>query len=158
VVAVAGPLGHSAAGLALLEAGHREPAALVAAHLRPAPPYDAGPEAARLGATALMDVSDGLLADLGHIARASGVAIDVHPAALDPTPLIPAAEVLGTDLTQAPLEWMLTGGEDHSLVAAFPAGPPLPPRWRVVGEVRAGHGVLVDGHPHAGPGGWEHFP
>jgi len=93
VVAVAGPLGHSAAGLALLEAGHREPAALVAAHLRPAPPYDAGPEAARLGATALMDVSDGLLADLGHIARASGVAIDVHPAALDPTPLLPAAEL-----------------------------------------------------------------
>jgi thiamine-monophosphate kinase len=168
VVAVAGPLGHSAAGLALLAAGHRElallaaghrePAALVAAHLRPAPPYDAGPEAARLGATALMDVSDGLLADLGHIARASGVAIDVHPAALDPTPLIPAAEVLGTSLTQAPLEWMLTGGEDHSLVAAFPAGTTLPPRWRVVGEVRAGQGVLVDGHPHAGPGGWQHFP
>ena len=206
VLAVAGPLGHSAAGLALLAAGyrepallaagHREPAALVAAHLRPAPPYEAGPEAARLGATALMDVSDGLLADLGHIARASGVAIDVHPAALDPTPLIPAAELLGSSLpptpptpptpqatptpptpqapqapqasptppTQTPpasqtaLEWMLTGGEDHSLVAAFPAGTTLPPRWRVVGEVRAGHGVLVDGHPHAGPGGWEHFP
>jgi thiamine-monophosphate kinase len=222
VLAVAGPLGHSAAGLALLEAGHREPAllaagqrepaALVAAHLRPAPPYDAGPEAARLGATALMDVSDGLLADLGHIARASGVAIDVHPAALNPTPLIPAAELLAPGApptqqtpstqqtppttqtlpttqppsappttqppsapssppttqtppappsppaSQAALEWMLTGGEDHSLVAAFPAGTTLPPRWRVVGEVRAGHGVLVDGHPHAGPGGWEHFP
>jgi thiamine-monophosphate kinase len=167
VVAVAGPLGHSAAGLALLAAGHREPAALVAAHLRPAPPYDAGPEAARLGATALMDVSDGLLADLGHIARASGVAIDVHPAALDPTPLLPAAEVLAiggrpapqaASAPQAALEWMLTGGEDHSLVAAFPAGTTLPPRWRVIGEVRAGHGVLVDGHPHGGPGGWEHFP
>jgi thiamine-monophosphate kinase len=201
VLAVAGPLGHSAAGLALLAAGyrepallaagHREPAALVAAHLRPAPPYEAGPEAARLGATALMDVSDGLLADLEHIARASGVAIDVHPAALDPTPLIPAAELLGPGVPPTPptpqapptpqtpqipqtpstpqapqtpqasqtaLEWMLTGGEDHSLVAAFPAGTTLPPRWRVVGEVRAGHGVLVDGHPHAGPGGWEHFP
>jgi thiamine-monophosphate kinase len=203
VVAVAGPLGHSAAGLALLEAGYREPAllaaghreaaALVTAHLRPAPPYDAGPEAARLGATALMDVSDGLLADLGHIARASGVAIDVHPATLDPSPLIPAAELLGpgapqipptppapqtppnpqaprtpqasqtpqapltTPASQTALEWMLTGGEDHSLVAAFPAGTALPPRWRVVGEVRAGQGVLVDGHPHAGPGGWEHF-
>ena len=147
-----------------------------------------------------MDVSDGLLADLGHIARASGVAIDVHPAALDPTPLIPAAELLGPTVPPTPptpqapqtsptpqdpqtsqtpptppiapasptlqapsasqtaLEWMLTGGEDHSLVATFPAGTTLPPRWRVVGEVRAGHGVLVDGHPHAGPGGWEHFP
>jgi thiamine-monophosphate kinase len=135
-----------------------------------------------------MDISDGLLADLGHIARASKVAINVHPAALDPTPLIPAAQLLATvapptqqtspapQITSTPpappnppdtqnppasqvaLEWMLTGGEDHSLVAAFPAGTTLPPRWLVIGEVRAGQGVLVDGHPHAGPGGWEHFP
>jgi thiamine-monophosphate kinase len=154
VLAVAGPLGHSAAGLALLEAGRREPAALVAAHLRPAPPYDAGPEAAGLGATALMDVSDGLLADLGHIAVASQVAIDVHTEALDPAPLAPAAEALGAG---SPLEWLLTGGEDHSLVATFPAGTTLPPRWRVIGEVRAGRGVLVDGRPHTGPGGWQHF-
>jgi len=177
VVAVAGPLGHSAAGLALLEAGHRAPgapgtaqreqappsagqpglAALITAHLRPAPPYDAGPEAADLGATALMDVSDGLLADLAHIADASRVAVNVHPAALDPAPLIPAAEVLGLGAA-APLEWMLTGGEDHSLVAAFPPGTPLPPRWLVIGDVREGEGVLVDGRPHPGAGGWEHFP
>jgi thiamine-monophosphate kinase len=154
VLAVAGPLGHSAAGLALLETGRREPAALVAAHLRPAPPYDAGPEAAGLGATALMDVSDGLLADLGHIADASQVAIDVHTETLDPTPLAAAAEALGTG---SPLKWLLTGGEDHSLVAAFPAGTALPPRWRIIGEVRAGHGVLVDGRPHPGAGGWQHF-
>ena len=70
-----------------------------------------------------------------------------------PTPPAPPT----TPAPQA-LEWMLTGGEDHSLVATFPAGTTLPPRWRVIGEVRAGHGVLVDGHPHAGPGGWEHFP
>jgi thiamine-monophosphate kinase len=158
VVAVAGPLGHSAAGLALLEAGHREPAAAIAAHLRPTPPYDAGPEAAELGATALIDVSDGLLADLGHIADASGVAVDVHPAALDPAPLVPAAEALGAGRPGGrALEWMLTGGEDHSLVAAFPPGLPLPSRWLVIGAVRTGRGVLVDGRPHAGPGGWEHF-
>ena len=153
VVAVAGVLGYSAAGLALLQAGHREPRALVTAHLRPAPPYDAGPEAARLGATALMDVSDGLLADLAHIAGASGVAVDVHPDALDPGPLRPAAEVLHAD----PRDWLLTGGEDHSLVATFPPGLALPPRWRVIGEVRTGHGVLVGGRPYQGPGGWEHF-
>jgi thiamine-monophosphate kinase len=162
VVAVAGPLGYSAAGLALLEAGHREPADLIAAHLRSTPPYEAGPEAAGLGATALIDVSDGLLADLGHIAGRSHVAIDVHPAALEPAPLgsaplVRAAEALGADRSPGPLEWMLAGGEDHSLVATFPAGTPLPPRWRVIGEVRAGQGVLVDGRPHAGPGGWEHF-
>jgi thiamine-monophosphate kinase len=163
LVAVAGPLGWSAAGLALLAAGRPEPASLVAAHLRPTPPYDAGPEAADLGATAMMDISDGLVADLGHIARASGVAIDIDPAALDPTPLIPAAQALAAGQPPEPpdppdpLEWMLTGGEDHSLVAAFPAGTPLPPRWQVIGEVRAGHEVLVDGRPHAGPGGWVHF-
>src|ERR1019366_1687679 len=72
VVAVAGPLGHAAAGLALLSAGVRD-GPLVTAHRRPAPPYDAGPQAADLGATAMIDISDGLLADLGHIADASGV-------------------------------------------------------------------------------------
>ena len=74
VIAVAGPLGHSAAGLALLAAGLAPRsdalAGLVAAHRHPSPPYDAGPEAARLGATAMIDVSDGLLADLGHVAQA----------------------------------------------------------------------------------------
>ena len=154
VLAVAGPLGRSAAGLALLEAGHREPAGLVQAHLRPMPPYDAGPEAARLGATALMDVSDGLLADLGHISDASHAAFDIKSEALDIGPLIPAAEALGRG---NPLEWALTGGEDHSLVATFPPGTPLPDRWRVIGEVRAARGILVDGHPHEGSAGWRHF-
>ena len=92
LVAVAGPLGRSAAGLALLQAGRgtargrrirRGPLAdLVAAHQRPAPPYDAGPEAALLGATAMIDVSDGLLADLGHVAAASGVQVDVDSSRL----------------------------------------------------------------------------
>ena len=83
LVAVAGPLGPAAAGLALLTAGlpHDD---LVAAHLRPAPPYEAGPEAADLGATAMIDISDGLLADLGHVAAASGVRIDLALDALRP--------------------------------------------------------------------------
>jgi thiamine-monophosphate kinase len=83
VVAVAGPLGHAAAGLALLSAGIRDHR-LVSAQLRPAPPYVAGPEAADLGASAMIDVSDGLLADLGHIAAASRVLIDLRSAALGP--------------------------------------------------------------------------
>jgi thiamine-monophosphate kinase len=70
LVAVAGPLGPAAAGLALLSAGMAQ-GPLVAAHLRPAPPYEAGPEAADLGATAMIDVSDGLLADLGHVAASA---------------------------------------------------------------------------------------
>jgi thiamine-monophosphate kinase len=52
---------------------------------------------------------------------------------------------------------MLTGGEDHSLAAAFPPGAKLPGRWRVIGEVREGAGVTVDGAVRDGPGGWEHF-
>jgi thiamine-monophosphate kinase len=86
VIALAGTAGWSAAGLALLTAGTAdaapdELAGLIAVHRRPRPPYPAGPEAARLGATAMIDISDGLVQDLGHIAAASGVAIDLDPAA-----------------------------------------------------------------------------
>ena len=165
VIAVAGPLGHAAAGLALLMAGviPVPPAlsSLVAAQVRPAPPYDAGPEAARLGATAMIDISDGLLADLGHVAAASGVQINVNSSRLAPgTALREAAASLPTsseNLAAIAQEWVLTGGEDHSLAAAFPPDTMLPARWRMIGEVLPGEGVTVDGAPHAGPGGWQHF-
>ena len=247
VVAAVGPLGHSAAGLALLTAGFPAGpvpgsaagpvggavagaapgsaagpvggavAGLIVAHLRPAPPYDAGPEAAALGATAMIDVSDGLLADLGHIAEASGVAIDVRAADLDTAALEPAARALAASASAASgsavsgsassgsafsgsassgsassgpaasgsadralgaagpepgghaagpapgderataLNWALTGGEDHSLVATFPPGVLLPARWAQIGVVREGRGVLVDGQPHPGAPGWDHF-
>jgi thiamine-monophosphate kinase len=170
VVAVAGPLGYSAAGYALLTADATACPELAAAHRRPAPPYEAGPEAALLGATAMIDVSDGLVADLGHVAEASGVAIDIESARLAVgDPLAEAAAVVSgagsplsrTDPPGSPaslaLEWALTGGEDHSLAATFPPAATLPPRWRVIGSVHAGSGVTVDGHPHHGPAGWEHF-
>ncbi len=77
VLAISGPVGRSAAGLALLEAGTADdPAGLVEAHRRPQPDYQAGPQAATAGATAMIDVSDGLVADLGHIAAASGVGLE----------------------------------------------------------------------------------
>jgi thiamine-monophosphate kinase len=170
LIAVAGPLGHAAAGLALLEAGlTTDP--LVGEHLRPAPPYDAGPEAAGLGATAMIDVSDGLLADLGHIADASGMRVDLDPAALRPGDrLIAAARAVAasrrhsarTGLVTRPagdlaLDWVLTGGEDHSLAATFPAGTRLPPRWKVIGNVIGGHGVVLDGQPWTQTRGWDHF-
>jgi thiamine-monophosphate kinase len=178
LVAVAGPLGHAAAGLALLTAGITDDP-LVREHLRPAPPYDAGPEAAGLGATAMIDVSDGLLADLGHVAKASGVRIDLDSAALRPDgqlgpddQLVTAARaVRGADRHVSggrtervarpgypdPLDWVLTGGEDHSLAATFPAGTRLPPRWRVIGSAGPGEGVVVDGQPRALAPGWDHF-
>ena len=174
VVAVAGPLGHAAAGLALLSAGLRQ-GPLVAAQLRPAPPYDAGPEAADLGATALIDVSDGLLADLGHIADASTVLIDVSAETLRPRGpaqvLLEAARAVaaagppvsrttvGAPLApaDAALRWVVSGGEDHAFAATFPPGVVLPSRWTVIGEVREGQGVLVDGEKWAGQAGWDHF-
>jgi thiamine-monophosphate kinase len=164
VVAVAGPLGDSAAGLALLAAGVPDYPDLVAAHLRPRPPYAAGLEAARHGATAMIDTSDGLLADLGHVADASGVAIDLATASLGPGDRLTAAAIDISSLTAASpgpsslaLSWVLTGGEDHSLAATFPAAARLPAGWRVIGSVGAGSGVTVDGAPKAGLGGWEHF-
>jgi thiamine-monophosphate kinase len=154
VVAVAGRLGHSAAGLALLQAGQTEPPGAVAAHRRPRPPYDAGPEAAALGATSMIDVSDGLLADLGHIATASGVLIDVETARLEfGAPLLAAARALGHD----PVDWVLSGGEDHALAATFSPDARLPSRWTVIGRVHEGQGIRVDGANYRGQFGWQHF-
>jgi thiamine-monophosphate kinase len=154
LVAVAGRLGHSAAGLALLQAGRKEPSGAVAAHQRPRPPYDAGPEAAALGATSMIDVSDGLLADLGHIAAASGVLIDVDTARLEfAAPVLAAAQALGHD----PLDWVLSGGEDHALAATFSRDTGLPPHWTVIGHVHDGQGIRVDGANYRGEFGWQHF-
>jgi thiamine-monophosphate kinase len=165
VVAVAGSLGAAAAGLELLKAGGPASdsvglAALVNAHRRPRPPYAAGPQAARLGATSMIDVSDGLIADLGHVAAASGVRIDLIASRLAAEPLAPAgalraaASVLGV---AGWVPWVLTGGDDHALVATFPARTALPSAWTEVGRVAKGHGVAIDGEIWTDAGGWDHF-
>ncbi|MFC5816032.1 thiamine-monophosphate kinase [Nonomuraea harbinensis] len=126
---------------------------VVGAHLRPRPPYSCGVEAARLGASAMIDVSDGLLQDLGHVAEAGGVRIDLDPGAFAVAFAVAAAAgELGAD----PLDWVLTGGEDHALAATFPPEVPLPASWRVVGRVSEGEGVHVRGRA-PGRGGWDHF-
>ena len=154
LVAVAGRLGWAAAGLAILSRGFRSPRALVEAHRRPAPPYAEGPRAAALGATAMIDVSDGLVADLGHLARASSVAVTVSSDAFPvPQEFRDTARALNAD----PVHWLLAGGEDHALAATFPPEVDLPMAWTVVGRVEAGDGVLVDGSPWSGPAGWTSF-
>ncbi len=154
VVALAGRTGYAAAGLTVLSRGFRTPRLLVEAYRRPEVPYAAGPEAARAGATAMIDVSDGLLADLGHVARASGVAVDVRREAFEvPPQMRDAAQALGVD----PYTWLLAGGEDHALAATFPRAAALPAGWRPIGEVTAGSGVTVDGRPWEGVTGWDHF-
>jgi len=157
IVAVAGHLGSSAAGFELHRAGLIDCEDLRRRHRAPEPPYGQGKAAALAGATAMTDVSDGLLADLGHIAAASGVRIEVTSAALGPDreALAGAAERLGVD----PLGWVLGGGEYHALAACFPGAPPA--GWRVIGTVSepgpAGPDVLVDGRRWTGSAGWESF-
>ncbi|MGW4502273.1 thiamine-phosphate kinase [Micromonospora sp. NPDC004336] len=154
VLALAGRTGYAAAGLTVLSRGFRTPRLLVEAYRRPEVPYAAGPHAARLGATSMIDVSDGLVADLGHVAKASGVALDVRRDAFEvPRQMRDAAQALGVD----PYSWLLAGGEDHALAATFPPAVALPPDWRAVGRVTEGSGVTVDGRPYDGPGGWDHF-
>lgn len=157
VVAVTGWLGWSAAGHTVLSRGFRSPRAFVEAHRRPEPPYHAGPAAAALGATAMTDISDGLIADLGHIAESSKVRIDVRSAELDvPAQMYDIGQAVGVD----PLQWVLTGGEDHAIVATFPADQKLPARWRTIGEVQAPSAlpyVTVDGAAWDKAGGWNHF-
>lgn len=135
VLVLAGELGRSAAGLALLEQGETS-GELVDAHRRPAPPYAMGPILALAGATAMCDVSDGLISDVRHLTRASGVAIDLDDGD----------------------ERYLTGGEDHALIATLPAGAPVPQGCRVIGRVLAGAGVTVAGEPlQYASGGWDHY-
>jgi thiamine-monophosphate kinase len=154
VVALAGRTGYAAAGFTILSRGFRTPKVLVEAHRRPEVPYAAGTAAALAGATAMIDVSDGLLQDLGHIATASVVGIDINRDAFEiPDQMRDAASALGVD----PYGWLLAGGDDHALAATFPPGAELPPGWRVVGGVHEGTGVTVDRRQWQGGKGWDHF-
>ncbi len=179
-VAIAGRLGRSAAGLAVLSSdmdGRDEFAGVLADHRAPRPRYaavldlfvESATAATEVTPHALTDVSDGLLADLGHIADASGVAIDLDYAALRDPALESIAAALRSAAVPDPAglssagsnadaaQWILTGGEDHAFAGTFPADRSLPPGWVAIGRVRAGRGVTVDGVARPGGGGWESF-
>ena len=141
-IAVTGQLGYSAAGYALWHSGIDRFDEFRQRHLVPQPPYGQGRVAAEAGAQAMIDVSDGLVADLRHVAEASGVGIDLSTEALDADRrlLLGAAEAAGVDAWT----WVFGGGEDHALVAAFSG--PIPAGWREIGHVLDGPArVLVDG-------------
>lgn len=173
VIAYAGRLGLAGAALSVLfaegvDADGRPDAAvaarlrngserLLAAQLAPAPPVAAGPLAALAGARAMLDVSDGLLLDAGRIARASGAVLDLDRAALAPFAAeVQRASELGA---AAALEAVLIGGEDHGLLACFPATVALPSGFVALGSVRAGDpAVLLDGAvPDVLRPGWDSF-
>ena len=158
VVAVCGPLGKAACGLALLQSGNQDLVRSyddwVLAQLRPAPPIDQGVIANQAGATAMLDVSDGLIRDLGRIAKASNVSIEIERSQLAgyEAMLDLPAQGLGVE----PISWVLQGGEDHSLLATFPANATLPRSFKAIGKVVAGteNLVLLDGKPVSDTG-WD---
>ncbi|GGD17442.1 thiamine-phosphate kinase [Nocardioides daphniae] len=154
VVALCGRQGWAAGGLAVLTRGFRSPRVLVEAYRSPEPPYAAGGDAAEAGATSMIDVSDGLVADAGHLAVESGVAIDLRTESFEVAePLHAVGSALGAD----PMQFILGGGDDHPLLATFPSASAVPMGWQVIGEVLEGSGVTVDGAAYEGPGGWVHF-
>ena len=167
VVAVNGPLGVAAAGLALLDspASHLEwseaDRVLVFGQRCPSPPLEAGPEAARAGATAMMDLSDGLLKDGHRMAVASGVGLDFRELAFAGD--LERLEQVARRLEHNPMDWVLGGGEDHGLLATFPDSVQLPVGFRAVGLVieRANGNdepaVLVDGKVPGEAQGFDHF-
>jgi thiamine-monophosphate kinase len=181
VVALAGTLGRAARGLRALFAdavdAEGRPDARRAARLaarvpevavqrRPQPPISAGVAAAVGGATAMLDVSDGLALDAGRVAEASDVRIELR------------SDALGEDPASA-----LSGGEDHALLACFPPEAAVPAPFRVIGNVLPSGGgrvhgdastddvdgsaagvhekrrvlVTVDGHPYDGALGWDPY-
>lgn len=168
VVAYAGELGLSGQGLSRLfaEAAEADGSAhgrtlgalrssypsAIRAHLAPRPPITAGRAAALAGATAMLDVSDGLALDAARIARASGVTIGLETAAL-------GAGFGRQGGEEVSLDAMLFGGEDHGLLAVFPAGGPVPAGFHPIGTVRGvapDAEVMLDG-ARLEPRGWDPF-
>ncbi|MFM6966921.1 MAG: thiamine-phosphate kinase, partial [Rhodoluna sp.] len=123
IVAVAGTLGRAAAGLALLQSGNRDAIAAyddwVNVQRRPNPPISAGVAAAIAGATSMLDLSDGLARDAARIAKASSVSIQIDPLQLQGFEAV--LEESARAIEANPTDWVIGGGEDHSLLATFPA-------------------------------------
>ena len=154
-IVLAGTLGYSATGLELLSEGRkarsqREQQA-VQIFRAPNPPLQMGPTLAKAGASAMMDVSDGLLKDARRIAKASQVRMDLDYSLLKP--FISALEGSCAD----PLDNVLCGGEDHALLATIPSHIELPTGLRAIGKVMAGEGVCLDGKLLSASGGWESY-
>lgn len=176
---LAGTVGRAAAGLDLLFAGARpdtvgpELRSLIDTQLAPQPDYGA---LRTVGASAMIDVSDGLSLDLARVAAASGVGIDLDRSLLRDLvdPLLPAAEFVldaraadgasesdggndaATTAEDLALSWVLDGGEDHGFAASAPLSAVPGVGWLRIGEIRTGHDVSLDGTP-VPASGFSHF-
>lgn len=169
ILAVAGTLGQAACGLELLASGNSDAVSAwdewVNVQRRPQPPIHLGVVAADSGATAMLDISDGLAKDASRIAKASGVTVQIQAASLFgfEARLEGAAQLLSLanpNLIEMGLpnlaadeycqKWVLTGGEDHSLLATFPISSALPRGFKAIGVIlpaREGQPLLLDDKP-----------
>lgn len=165
VVAVAGRVGMASAGLALLDKPDSEHSwsralrRVVQGQCRPVPPLESGPRAAEAGATAMLDLSDGLMIDAQRLATASEVtlALDSQPLADFARRLQPAADFLGEEAMQ----WVLYGGEDFGLLATFPKDATIPEEFSIIGKVATagskGTAITIDGEQMSTSEGFDHF-
>jgi thiamine-monophosphate kinase len=137
VIAVAGTLGRAAAGLALLQSENTDAISAydnwVNIQRRPVPPISAGVEAAVAGATAMLDLSDGLAKDAARISKASNVTIQIDPLMLQGFEAVLEEAARAIDANEK--DWVIGGGEDHSLLATFPSDAQIPRAFKPIGVV-----------------------
>ena len=139
--------------------------------LRPVSPIPAGRRAAVYGANAMLDLSDGLVKDARRIAEASGVDIVFNDPAITELAreLVPVASLIlehqphndhGDSAVSLARECVLGGGEDHGLLACFPAGATIPEGFVALGscsaQERSASRILCDGYELQNYG-WEHY-
>ncbi len=187
VLALSGPAGRSGAGLSLLYSLARNArgealaegiaalrargeavAAVIDWHVAPTIDASLGLAARDAGATAMMDVSDGLLLDAARLARASGVHLEIETswlssdvAAVEAALGAAVPGLAGEERRARATELVVVGGEDHGLLAAFPAGTTLPDGFRAIGRVHplpdgSEPSVKVDGEPRDARG-WDPY-
>lgn len=161
LIAVTGELGAGAAGLLALEHGVSGHERLIRRYLRPEPRVDAGGAAARLGAGAMMDLSDGLASDVRRICDRSGVGCDVD---LDLLPVSPDTKELAASLGHDAAVLAATGGEDYELLVcaregildALARGIDVP--LTKIGGISGGDVAFRRGEePVDRLSGWDHF-
>ena len=144
ILAVAGTLGQAACGLSLLQSGNQDAISAyddwVNIQKRPMPPIQSGIEATN--ATSMLDISDGLAKDAARISKASEVKLTINKQALDG--YCARLDDVAARLEVNALDWVLFGGEDHSLLATFPEGSTIPRTFKPIGTVELGEGVYLD--------------
>jgi len=144
ILAVAGTLGQAACGLSLLQSVNQDAISAyddwVNIQKRPMPPIQSGIEATE--ATSMLDISDGLAKDAHRIAKASGVKLAISKQSLDG--YCARIDDVADRLEVSSLDWVLFGGEDHSLLATFPEGATIPRSFKPIGKVESGEGVYLD--------------